>query len=82
MASLCRACKIMDNHEKEEICDECIENDFDSFTPKEMTCEGCFYEDWKDHDILIACRTCVRQPKTNKKDNYISVESEREAYND
>lgn len=82
MASLCKSCSIFDKCAKEEMYDECIENDYNSFRAKTMTCEGCFYEDWKDHDILIACRTCIRQPKTNKKDNYISVESEREAYND
>lgn len=82
MDDLCKKCKNFEKCIEENGFDDCIECDYISYNPISDTCEGCLYEDWSTCDIMFLCRTCIRKPVTNKKDNYISKIYERGKYND
>lgn len=81
MDDLCKKCKNFVKCIKDNSFDDCISIDYISYSPKN-TCEGCFYEDWDTYSVLSPCKNCIRMPETNKKDNYIPKNSERDKYND
>lgn len=82
MANLCRMCANFDKCIEEETADECVDNDFISYSPKNTTCEGCFYEGYSKLSSFKPCWRCIRQPVGEREDNYIPRESERTKYND
>lgn len=82
MADLCNKCKNLEKCIEEGTVNDCVENDYISYSPKSRTCEGCFYEPWPKLSVLAPCWRCIRQPMSERSDNYISRESERNSYND
>lgn len=82
MDDLCKKCKKFEKCIEENGFDDCINNDYISYSSKNMTCEGCFYDDWAKTSLVSPCWKCIRQPVNYKVDNYISKESERNKYND
>lgn len=83
MDNLCKNCVNFEKCVEEVTANDCIDNDYISYSPKSRTCEGCFYEGWpKGLSMLSPCFRCIRQPVSERIDNYISKENEREACND
>lgn len=83
MADLCSKCANFEKCIEEGTANDCVDNDYISYSPKGRTCEGCFYEDWpKELSMLSPCFICIRQPVSERIDNYISKENERETCND
>lgn len=82
MADLCSKCANYEKCIEENGFDDCITNDYISYSPKGMTCEGCFYEDWAKLTVFSPCWKCMRQPVRDRVDNYISKNSERNKYNE
>lgn len=82
MDDLCKKCKNFEKCIENNGFDDCVDNDYISYSPKSNTCEGCFYEDWDTYSIWSPCKNCTRMPETNKKDYYILKDRERNKYND
>lgn len=82
MDDLCKKCKNFENCIEDNGFDDCIANDYISYSPKSVTCEGCFYEGYSKLNSFKPCWKCIRQPMGEREDNYISRESERNSYND
>lgn len=82
MADLCKNCKNFEKCIEEGAANDCIDHDYIGYSAKAITCEGCFYETWAKLSMLSPCFRCIRQPVSEKRDNYISKESERDKYNE
>lgn len=82
MADLCKICTNFEKCVEEGAANDCVDNDYISYSPKSRTCEGCFYEDWPKLSVLSPCWRCIRQPVGDRIDNYISKDSERDKYNE
>lgn len=80
MANLCDDCAIYNKCMKEKIYMSCVDNDFDSYVSPNLSCEGCFYEDFSKLSSTSPCWRCKRQPIDCRMDNYISKNSERDKY--
>lgn len=83
MVDLCSKCANFETCVEEGTANDCIDQDYISYSAKPITCEGCFYDDnWTKASLISPCWKCIRQPVSYRVDNYISKNSERDKYND